>query len=286
MRIVSLVPNATEILFALGAGDQVVGVSHECDYPAAARQLPQLTGSALAADLSAHEIDASVSGRLEGGTSLYTLDEETLAELEPDLIVTQSLCPVCAVSTDQVDRAVEPMAACPEVVSLDPRRLADLDSDIRRLGERLGLERRAAELLAELEERLDAVRTRVRDRERPRAVAIEWLEPPFVAGHWVPEMIAAAGGTDIMAAPGDASVRTDWARIHAADPDVLLIMPCGFDRDGAADQVAGISGDERWRLLRAVRAGRVHPLDANDYFSRPGPRLIDGVEILANLLHP
>ena len=152
--------------------------------------------------------------------------------------MTQSLCPVCAVSTDQVDRAVEPMAACPEVVSLDPRRLADLDSDIRRLGERLGLERRAAELLAELEERLDAVRTRVRDRERPRAVAIEWLEPPFVAGHWVPEMIAAAGGTDIMAAPGDASVRTDWARIHAADPEVLLVMPCGFDRDGATDQVA------------------------------------------------
>ena len=286
MRIISLVPNATEILFALGAGDWVVGVSHECDYPATARELPQLTGSALGADLEASEIDASVSDRLEGGASLYTLDEETIASLDPDLIVTQTLCPVCAVSTDQVNQAVEPLDRCPEVISLDPRRWADVEEDIRRLGRRLGLTEEATDLVEEIHTRLAAVHARVAGRPRPSVVALEWLDPPFVAGHWIPEMIAAAGGVDALAGPGDPSTRRGWEEIDAADADVLLVMPCGFDEAGVAEQIERIAALEGWSRLRAVREGRTHLLDANAYFSRPGPRLIDGVEILADLLHP
>ena len=286
MRIVSLVPNATEILFALGAGDRVVGVSHECHHPTAARELPQLTGSALGPDLEASAIDAAVSDRLQGGASLYTLDEEALSRLEPDLIVTQTLCPVCAVSTEQVDVAVEPLARCPEVVSLDPKRLADVEEDIRRLGRRIGLEGAAAALVKEIHRRLAAVRGRVARRSRPSVVALEWLDPPFVAGHWIPEMIAAAGGRDALAGAGDPSARVNWERVDEADPDVLLMMPCGFDQPGAADQIDRIADLQAWSRLRAVREGRAYPLDANAYFSRPGPRLIDGVEILAELLHP
>jgi iron complex transport system substrate-binding protein len=282
-RIVSLVPNGTEILFALGVGDLVVGVSHECDYPPAARTKPQLTGSALAAGLTAAEVDAAVSAQLADGLSLYTLDEERIRTLDPDLIVTQQLCPVCAVSTAQVDAAVGTLPRCPEVLSLDPHTLEDVLADILRVGARLGLAARAEALVAELRGRLAAVAERRAGRPRPRVVALEWLDPPFTGGHWVPEMIAWAGGEDLFGTPGGASTRTSWEAIAAAEPEVVVAMPCGFDQAGAEAQLALLAEHPVWRALPAVQNGRAHAVDANGLMSRPGPRLVDGVELLAEL---
>jgi iron complex transport system substrate-binding protein len=285
MRIVSLVPNGTEILFALGAGESVVGVSHECDYPEEARRRPVLTGSALRPGMTAAEVDAAVSAQVGGGRSLYTLDEERIAELAPDVIVTQQVCPVCAVSTEQVDEAVRPLSRCPEVVSLDPRTLGDVFADIRRLGELTGRTAEAAALLAELVRRLEAVRAAVAGRPWPRVLALEWLDPPFAGGHWVPEMIVLAGGIDAIGEPGGHSVRLAWNQVAAADPDVIVAMPCGFDEAGAGEQIATVAERPEWRALRAVRENRVHAVDANGCFSRPGPRLVDGVERLARIFH-
>lgn len=288
MRIVSLVPNATEILFALGAGDNVVGVSHECDYPPEARTKPILTGSALTPGMAPKEVDAAVSAQLASGASLYTLDEKRLAELAPDLLFTQELCPVCAVSTAQVGEAVAPLAQemrCPEILSLDPTRLEDVLADILHVGERIGRTAAAETLVDELRGRLERVERTIRGRARPTVVALEWLDPPFLGGHWVPQMIAIAGGRDPFAvAPGERSRRATWDEIAAADPDWIVAMPCGFDAAGAAGEVAKLAGDPQWSGLRAVRSGRVAAVDANGCFSRPGPRLVDGIEHLHRLL--
>jgi iron complex transport system substrate-binding protein len=286
LRVVSLVPNATEILFAIGAGDEVVGVSHECDFPAAARTRPILTGSALEPGLAPAAVDAAVSSQLAAGESLYTLDDVQLAELAPDLLFTQELCRVCAVSTGQVEDAAAALRRCPEVISLDPTRLEDVLADILHVGELVGREAEAAALVDELRARLERVERRVRGRPRPTVVALEWLEPPFLGGHWVPQMIAVAGGRDPFGvAPGNRSRRAAWAEIAAADPAWIVAMPCGFDEAGAARELERLAERPEWEELRAVRAGRVAAVDANGCFSRPGPRLVDGVERLAGLLH-
>jgi iron complex transport system substrate-binding protein len=285
MRIISLVPNGTEILFAVGAGDRVVGVSHECDFPAEARTRPILTGSALQPGMTAAEVDQAVSAQVGSGESLYTLDEARIADLQPDIIVTQQLCPVCAVSTAQVDGAVKPLPRCPEVVSLDPKSLADVFADIRLVGDVTGQGEEARELLRQLEGRIQKVRAAVDGRLRPRVAALEWLDPPFAGGHWVPEMIEIAGGIDALATPGSHSARLTWEQLQAADPDVIVAMPCGFDEAGARGQVETIAGRPEWQALRAVRDGRVYCVDANGCFSRPGPRLVDGIEQLARLIH-
>lgn len=284
MRIVSLVPNATEILFAIGAGDDVVGVSHECDYPPEARTRPVLTGSALTPGMTPNEVDAAVSAQLASGASLYTLDEKRLAELDPDLLFTQELCPVCAVSTAQVGDAVAPMTRCPEVLSLDPTRLEDVLADILHVGERLGRSAAAEALVDDLRARLERVERATHGCPRPTVVALEWLDPPFLGGHWVPQMIAIAGGRDPFGvAPGERSRRTTWEAIAAADPDWIVAMPCGFDAAGAARELAKLAGNAVWEGLRAVRSGRVAAVDANGCFSRPGPRLVDGIEVLHGL---
>ena len=285
MRIVSLVPNGTEILFALGAGEQVVGVSHECDFPEEARRRPMLTGSALTPGMSPAEIDQAVSAQVGSGLSLYTLDEARIAELDPHVIVTQKLCPVCAVSTEQVDGAVRPLPHCPVVLSLDPQELDDIFVDILLVGATIRRLDQAEALVVALEKRLTAVRLRVAGRPRPRVMALEWLDPPFAGGHWVPEMIERAGGVDTVARPGDPSRRLTWDQVREADPDVLVVMPCGFDEAGARAQVELVAGRPEWQALRAVREGRVYPVDANGCFSRPGPRLVDGVERLAEIFH-
>jgi iron complex transport system substrate-binding protein len=285
MRIVSLVPNGTEILFAVGAGDLVVGVSHECDYPAEARTRPVLTGSALAPGMTAAQVDAAVSSQVGSGLSLYTLDEARIAALDPDVIVTQQLCPVCAVSTGQVGDAVRPLPRCPALVSLDPRTIGEVFADIHRVGEVTGRAAEAGALLADLERRLAAVREAVAGRPRPRVLALEWLDPPFAGGHWVPEMIDLAGGLDVIGVPGGHSARLTWDEVAAADPDVIVAMPCGFDEAGAREQLGTVADRPEWRSLRAVRGAKVYPVDANGCFSRPGPRLVDGVERLARILH-
>jgi len=281
MRIASLVPSATEMLFALGLGDDVVAVTHECDFPPEAASLPHLTRSVIGEGLSAGEIDAAVREVRGEGRHLYELDEPALAELRPDLIVTQALCEVCAVSYDDVRAVAERLPGAPDVISLDPQRLGEVLDDVTTLGAAAGIEARAAELRAALERRLDSVRDAVEGAPRRRAVALEWLDPPFIGGHWVPEMIEIAGGADPLGEPGATSRTAEWPELEAAAPDVVVAMPCGWDAPRAREEVLAHAD-----AVAALGADRVWAVDAAASFSRPGPRLVEGTELLAHLLHP
>jgi iron complex transport system substrate-binding protein len=281
VRIASLVPSATEMLFALGLGESVVGVTHECDYPSAAVALPHLTATVLPEGLDAGEIDAAVKEVVGAGRALYTLDEERLAELEPDLIVTQAVCEVCAVSYEDVVAVAARLPGPPEVLQQDPSTLAEVLDDVVRLGTAAGIEERAREVRSELEQRLEAVRAAVAEAPRPRVLALEWLDPPFLGGHWVPEMIAVAGGEDVIGKPGQRSPQVEWEELDGLDPDVVVAMPCGWYLDDSRAQA--LAHRER---LDSLGAHQVFAVDAASTFSRPGPRLVDGVELLAHLLHP
>ncbi len=281
MRIVSLVPSATEILFALGAGDEVVAVTHECDYPPAAAELPNVTRDALPHDLSAGQIDAAVRARTDQGESIYELDAEALHELRPDLIVTQALCAVCAVSFEDVRAIAEEIETRPHVISLDPRTLGEVLGDVRALAEATGRRDAGVALVQDAAARIDRVRLAVRDLRRPRVAALEWFDPVYVAGHWTPQMIEYAGGLDVLGMPGEHSERRSWDEVAAAEPDVVVAMPCGYDAQRAHTE-ALLFGDK----LASVGAGEVVAVDASAYFSRPGPRLIDGLELLAHILQP
>ena len=281
MRIVSLVPHATELLFALGLGDRVVGVTHECDYPAAALDLPQITRDALPAGLTSAEIDAAVRERTQAGGSIYELDEALLAELEPDLIVTQELCPVCAVSYDEVLVAAEKLESCPKVIALDPKTLGETFGDIRTLAAATDSKDAALDLVARQRERVDRVKLAVKDAERVSVVALEWLDPVFIGGHWTPQLIELAGGVDLLGFSGEPSAQLTWDAVAAAAPEVVVVMPCGYDAARSLDEAERFSDQ-----LRALGARRVVAIDASATFSRPGPRLVDGLEILAHVLHP
>ena len=281
MRIASLVPSATELLHALGLGDSVVAVTHECDFPERVARLPRLTRSVIPDGLSAHEIDAAVRERTGRGEPLYELDEGVLEALAPDLVVTQALCAVCAVSFDDVRAAAARLPSCPAVVSLDPISLDDVLGDCERLGAEAGVGERGAALARQGRARIEAVRAAVAGARVPRVIALEWLDPPFVGGHWVPEMIALAGGFDALGAPGARSATVSWRELERARPDVVIAMPCGYDAARAAAEARAY----RERVER-LGARRVLAVDAAAYFSRPGPRLVDGVELLAHLLHP
>ncbi|MGI9020632.1 MAG: ABC transporter substrate-binding protein [Solirubrobacterales bacterium] len=281
MRIASLVPSATEILFELGLGENVVAVTHECDHPAAARRLPRLTASVIGDGLPPGEIDARVREVTARGEALYTLDESVLAELEPTLIVTQALCAVCAVSYDDVRAVAARLPSRPEVISLDPRTLREVAGDIDRVAAAAGEPTRAQPVRERLERRIERVRSAVAGADHPRAAALEWLDPPFAGGHWVPEMVAAAGGEDVLGRPGVKSRTVTWAQVAAAHPDVAVVMPCGLYAHEAAEQAVAHRG-----ALDAAGAGRIVAVDAASSFSRPGPRLVDGIELLAHLLHP
>lgn len=281
VRIVSLVPSATETLFALGCGNDVVAVTHECDHPPAALELPHVTRDVVGPGLSAAQIDAAVRERTERGESIYQLDEELLAELAPDLIVTQALCAVCAVSYDDVAAIAERIDSHPRLIALDPRTLGEVLHDVARLGEETGRGDEARELVADAAARIDRVRVAVRAQRRPRVAALEWLDPVFVAGHWTPQLIELAGGEDVLGFSGEHSTATTWEQVAAARPDVIVAMPCGYDAPRAHQEAEAFR--ER---LESVGAGQVVAVDAAAYFSRPGPRLIDGVELLAAILHP
>jgi iron complex transport system substrate-binding protein len=281
MRIASLVPSATEMLFALGLGGDVVGVTHECDFPAQAASLPHLTATVLPEGLSAGEIDAAVKEVVGEGRALYSLDEERLAELEPDLIVTQAVCEVCAVSYEDVVTVAARLPGRPRVVQQDPSTLGEVLEDVTRLGAAAGIEPRAAEVRAGLEARLERVWEAVEGADRPRVLALEWLDPPFLGGHWVPEMIETAGGVDVVGKAGQKSPQVGWEQLSGLDPDVIVAMPCGFYLADSRAQALAYGG-----RLEAFGAGRVFAVDAASTFSRPGPRLVDGVELLAHLFHP
>lgn len=282
MRIASLVPSATELLFALGLGDAVVAVTHECDFPASVEQLPRLTRSMIPAGLDPAEIDAAVRERVGAGQSLYALDTDVLADLGVDLIVTQQVCEVCAVSSDDVRAVAGRLPTSPRVLSLDPSKLGEVLDDAVKLGEVAGIAERGVELRRQLGGRIEAVREAVTGAPRPRVLALEWLDPPFCGGHWVPEMIAAAGGVDALGTePGARSRELDWKEIDASRPDAVVVMPCGLYAEEAEREA------ERHRArLEALGARTIHAVDAASSFSRPGPRLADGVELLGHLLHP
>jgi iron complex transport system substrate-binding protein len=281
MKIASLVPSATEMLFALGAGDSVVAVTHECDFPPEAKSRPRLTRSVIPEGLAPGEVDAAVREVTAQGGALYELDAEVLAGLEVDLIVTQALCAVCAVSYDDVRAVAGRLPTTPRVISLDPETLAEVLADVATLGAATGREAAARELRASLDERLAAVREAVEGAPRPRVAALEWLDPPFAGGHWVPEMIELAGGSDVLGQAGRRSHTVDWGEVAAARPDVVVAMPCGLYADEALEQARGYR-----RELDSLGADRVVAVDAAASFSRPGPRLVEGVELLGHLLHP
>jgi iron complex transport system substrate-binding protein len=280
MRIASLVPSATEMLFALGLGDQVVAVTHECDYPPGAEQLPHLTRSVIPEGLDAAEIDRAVRERTARGESLYELDEELLAQLDVDLIVTQAVCEVCAVSFDDVRAVAERLPTKPRVISLDPSTLGEVLADIPRLAQAADVPEAGEALATEAGERLEAVERAVEGKRRPRVAALEWLDPIYIGGHWVPQMIELAGGEDVLGFAGEKSRTADWAEVEAAAPEIVVSMPCGYYAEQAAAETI------RWRRHLALLGARVIAVDAAAYFSRPGPRLVDGVELLGHLLHP
>jgi iron complex transport system substrate-binding protein len=281
MRIASLVPSATEMLFALGLGDSVVGVTHECDYPVGAEQLPHLTRSVIPPGLDPAEIDHAVRERTSKGEALYELDEDTLDELDVNLIVTQAVCEVCAVSFEDVRAVAERLPTQPEVISLDPSTLGEVLADIPRLAEAAGVAEAGEQLVSELGERLEAVERAVEDAPRPRVAALEWMDPIYIGGHWVPQMIELAGGEDALGQPGEKSRTAEWVEVEAIAPEVVISMPCGYYAEEAAAETM------RWRRhLGLVGPRAVYAVDAAAYFSRPGPRLVDGVELLGHLLHP
>jgi iron complex transport system substrate-binding protein len=281
VRIASLVPSATELLFALGLGDSVVGVTHECDYPPAAAELPHLTRSVVPAGLTAADIDREVRARTERGEAIYELDRFQLEELAPDLIVTQAVCEVCAVSYDDVVTLAEEMQPQPQVLSLDPTTLGEVLADVRRLAEATEDEEAGDGLLDDAADRIDAVQEAVKGAAPPVVVALEWLDPVYVGGHWVPQLIELAGGLDPLGLPGEKSRVAEWDELRAASPDVVVCMPCGYDAQRAAEEARTFESE-----LRSLGASRVVAVDASSYFSRPGPRLVDGLELLAHVLHP
>jgi iron complex transport system substrate-binding protein len=281
MRIASLVPSATEALFALGFGDQVVAVTHECDYPVEALGLPRLTRSVLPTGLEPGEVDARVREITGRGEALYRLDEPALEELAPDLIVTQALCAVCAVSYDDVRAIAGRLGSRPDVISLDPKRLGQVLDDLVTLADACGDRARGVELRGRLRARLARLREAVSGAPRPRVLALEWLDPPYVGGHWVPEMIDASGGTGVIGEAGVDSRTATWDELARAAPEVIVAMPCGLYVDEAADQALA-----RIERLERLGARRLVAVDAAGSFSRPGPRLVDGAELLGHLLHP
>ncbi len=285
MRIASFLPGATEIAFALGLGDDVVGVSHECDYPTEARHKPLLVRPLLAtAGRPASEVHDAVSARIAANQPLYEVDLDALRAAAPDLVLGQELCGVCATPWEAVSAAVKSVNPAAKLLSLSPLRLTQVFEDIRRVAEAAGCAMAGEVLSMRLRTRVNEMRQRSQGSgSLPRVVCLEWTDPPMVAGHWVPEMVRHAGGVDPFGQEAKPARRVTWEEVVAAKPEVLLVMPCGYDTERAYAEVAGLPG---WEGLPAVRHPRVWAVDANAYFSRPGPRLVEGMEMLGKILHP
>ena len=288
MRICSLLPGATEVVVALWNTKHLVGISHECDYPPEVRTKPVLVRAVVDTNaLSSREIDRHVRATLKAGRPLYELDETLLARVRPHLVITQDLCHACAITPSQLAQALRALPSPPRVLSLNPSTLDDVLADIERIGEAIGRGQEAAALVEQLRARLQAVLLQVAPAgKHPRVACIEWLDPMYAAGHWVPDMVACAGGVDVLGTAGAPSAPVTWARLRAAKPDVLMIMPCGFPIARTRREVARLTKQPGWKTLPAVKTGRVFLVDGPAYFNRPGPRVIDGIEILAACLHP
>jgi iron complex transport system substrate-binding protein len=286
MRICSLLPGATEIAFALGLGDQIVGVTHECDHPADAQNKPIVVRSVIDSKrMSGAEIDRKVAELLQAGKGLYFIDEAVFADAAPDVVLTQGLCDVCALDYNEVVKAAGKLSRPPAIVSLNSHSLAEILDDIQRVGTATERGTGAKALVDDLRTRIEQVGRREPDR-RPRVVCLEWFEPLYTAGHWVPEMVALAGGHDVIGRAGEPSVKIEWRDVVEAKPEVLLLMPCGFDVRRTVKESTPLRALPGWSDLPAVRSENVFALNGNAYFSRPGPRLVNGLEILARIIHP
>ena len=287
-RIISLIASATEIVCALGFEDHIVGRSHECDYPPSVLRLPVCTEPKFDVEGSSCEIDQRVKGLLADALSVYRVDAERMRALEPDVIVTQSHCEVCAVSLRDVERAVcSWLHACPKIVSLAPNRLADVWTDVGLVADALGVSERGDELIRSLQSRMGAIVERARSlTARPTVACVEWIDPLMAAGNWMPELVEMAGGVNLFGEAGKHSPWMTWEQLVEREPDVIVVLPCGFDVERSRREMPALTGRPEWPRLRAVRDGRVFLADGNQYFNRPGPRLVESLEILAEILHP
>ena len=287
-RVVSLLPSSTEIIHALGCGERIVGRSHECDYPAGITALPPCTAPKFDTNGTSREIDERVKAVLQDAVSVYSVDTALLDELAPDLVVTQSQCELCAVSLADVQAAVQKLVRSrPEVLSLEPNELKDVWRDFASVADTLGVGKRGEALLAELHGRLDAITRSVQETgRRPRVACIEWYDPLMAAGNWVPELVGIAGGEDVLGVAGEHSAWLEWAALEEAKPEAVVLMPCGFDIARSHRELIALTGRPEWTRLEAVQRGEVFVTDGNQFFNRPGPRLVESAEILAEILHP
>lgn len=294
MRIATLLPSATEIVCALGLADDIVAVTHECDYPPEILGRPVVVRSMIESTRTSREIDADVASALRRGESLYRIETERLAALRPDLVITQDLCEVCALPGAEVDAALASLPSAPRVLRLHPHTLHDILDDVLRVGAAVGRDEEARRVVARLRERIARVAAAVGGRidpprggsERPRVFCMEWLDPPFCGGHWMPELVRLAGGREVIGQAGRPSMRVEWPQIADAAPEVIVLALCGFDVARTRQETAAVASRPEWQRLPAVRTGRVYATDASAYFSRSGPRIVDGLEILAAILHP
>ena len=288
MRIVSLLPSATEIVYSLGAQDRLFGVTYACDFPPSAMGKPIVVRSRIqAASTSSGEIDGAVKESISANEPIFSIDMDAMAEAQPDLILTQGLCEVCAVPSTQVDEAVERLAVKPQILSLDPHSLSDLLNDIVKVGEAIGEGTKAKELVGSLELRRDRVASTAAAAEtKPTVACLEWLDPLMTAGHWVPEMVNLAGGKDCFGTKGQPSFKIDWSQILEAQPAVIVAMPCGFDVRRGISEIPLLTDHEGWNSLPAAMSDSLFVVDGGAYFSRSGPRLLDGLELMAEILHP
>jgi len=286
MRICSLLPGATEIAFSLGLENQIVGVTHECDFPPEAKQKRVIVRSAIdPRRMTSKEIDAKVAELLQAGKGLYTIDEQAFVAAAPDIILTQGLCDVCALDYNDVVKASQLLPHAPKIISLNPHSFTDILEDILRVGAATNCETDAQALVRDLRQRIDRIGHREPDY-RPRVVCLEWFEPLYVGGHWVPEMVALAGGYDMLGKKGEPSAKIEWRQVIEARPEVILLMPCGFDLRRTVKESTPLRALPGWNELPAVKSGNVFALNGNAYFSRPGPRLVNGLEILARVIDP
>lgn len=291
MRIASLLPSSTEIVFALGLEENLVGITHECDFPASIMDKPHLTASRISHEtMSSKEIDHAVRSQLDGHGSIYDLNTDLLQELKPDLILTQELCDVCAVSYQTVLKAAKMYVADAQVVSLEPNTIEDIFENIKTIGEICGVSEKANKVIESLQQRLDNIRKQIALRPSPiappKVFMLEWLEPPFAPGHWVPEQVEMAGGICLLGEAGKKSITLNYQQIYESQPDILVLIPCGYYTSDIIRQLDQTSFPANWQELPAIKNNEVWALDATSYFSRPAPRVVDGAEILAKIIHP
>ena len=291
MRIVSFLPSATETLYELGAGNQIVGVTHECNYPPQARKKPQVIRSSFdPGQMTGRDIDNKIVELMHTGKDIYIVDENTLKRVSPDLIVAQGLCEVCSPFTKEIDRAVSLLGdRRPDVLVLDPHDLDDILVSIMDVAEKIGKVREGRKLVASLQKRIDVVRRSsimMKVKRRPKVLCVEWIDPLFTAGHWVPQMVEYAGGINGLSSAGEPSRRMDIDEAVQLDPDIIVVMPCGFDIEQTLNELPALARKQKWKSLQAVKNGNVYAVNANAYFSKPGPRTVVGLEIISKILHP